>query len=347
MPTLSAADAASLAAGILRALGTPDDLATEVAGSLVGSDLAGHPSHGIVKTCDYADRVERGALVPSGRAEIVRGADGGPLVLVEGHRGFGHPATRLLVETLAARTREQPVCAGGIVNASHTGRLGEWAELAAARGVVLMLATAGLEGANVAGYGAGEPRLGTNPVTFAVPAPDGRHFVLDMATSSIAGAKLGHYARTGLSAPPDSVLDAEGRPTSDARALECGGMLTTFGGHKGYGLSLLVSLLGGCLVGAAADDRSKHGVFALALRPDAFADPDAVSELLSGQLGRMRATRPREGFERVEVPGDYERDSRRRSNGRLDVPDESWAKIAALASSLDVALPTTAETARS
>jgi hydroxycarboxylate dehydrogenase B len=326
---LDAVEAVGFATRVLERLGSPPDVAAAVAAWLIASDLAGHPSHGIVRLNDYARRISRGTLDPAGRAVVVpvpgRTADG-PVVLVDAGRGYGHPAAALLTDELVARARVHGVAVGGVVNVSHTGRLGEWSEQAARADVILFLCYASLDESNVAAYGAREPRLGTNPMTFGVPAAGGDALILDMATSALAGGKIQHHLEAEEPAPPGSLLDRDGNPTTDPSAFLDGGMLLPFGGHKGYGLSLLVSVLAGGVVGQAADDLD-HGVFAVAVDPGCFADRGAVADAVGAQLDRMRRTPPAPGFASVQVPGDYERDRRAAHAGVLDVPDAVWEKL--------------------
>jgi LDH2 family malate/lactate/ureidoglycolate dehydrogenase len=333
---IDAIAASGLAARILQAIGAPEDVAVSVADWLVSSDLSGHPSHGIIRVHDYASRAAKGTLDPRGRPELLdTGRDA--VVLVDAHHGFGHPAAARLVDELATRVGAHGVALGGVIDVSHTGRLGEWSERAARNGVGLFMCYASLDKTNVAAYGAREARLGTNPVTAGVPSPDGRDLILDFATSGLAGGKMQHYMETGAPVPPGFLLDAEGRPTSDPHAFVEGGMLLTFGAHKGYGLSLLASVLAGSVVGERSGDHT-HGLFAIAFDVGAFAGQAAAVANIGRQLERMRSTPPGEGFARVEVPGDHERSSRERLGGVLELPDDGWRHLTELAEQLGVGL---------
>lgn len=333
MTELLVSDARRVATTVLAALGADQTSAAAVAEWLVNSDLAGHPSHGIIRLMDYEWRKSTGDLDPTAKPFITEGTKTGPAVLVDGGGGFGHLAAHELTKAMVERTAETPIVVGGIVNASHTGRLGEWAEQAIAGGVIFCMCTAGLGKGNVAAYGAREPRLGTNPITFGVPASGGDSFVLDYATSQIAGGKIQHLISVGGSTPPGSLIDKDGNPSTDPQDWLDGGMLLPFGGHKGYGLSLFISLLSGCLVGEAAED-SRRGVFAFAIDPGVFTDRERVLESVRRQLERMRGTLPAPGFERVEVPGDFERRNRERWGDRIEIPDTTWSDIVTLAGSL-------------
>jgi LDH2 family malate/lactate/ureidoglycolate dehydrogenase len=337
MTVLGVPAAHRVAATVLGAIGADGPAAAAVARWLVNSDLAGHPSHGIIRLMDYGWRTSTGDLDPTARPRVTDSTSAGPAVLVDGGGGFGHLAADELTRVMVERTAQTPVVIGGVINASHTGRLGEWAEQAVAGGVIFCMCTASLGKGNVAAYGAREPRLGTNPITFGVPATDGDSFILDYATSQIAGGKIQHLISAGKSTPPGSLIDKEGNPSTNPQDWLDGGMLLPFGGHKGYGLSLFISLLSGCLVGQAAGDLSR-GVFAFAIDPGAFADRDQVLSSVRGQLQRMRDTLPAPGFERVEVPGDFERRNRKHWGDRIEIPDATWADILSLADGLGLAV---------
>lgn len=337
MHELTADQAIKAASRILEELGTPSDVADRVAGWLVASDLSGHPSHGIIRVHDYAERIAKGSLDPMGQAAVAPSntevGDSRPVVLVDAAKGYGHPAADLLVRELVKRVRIHGVAVGGIANVSHTGRLGEWSEQAARAGVILFLCDASLDKSNVVAFGAKEARLGTNPLTFGVPATGGEDLIIDFATSGLAGGKMQHYIETGQEVPAGNLLDSDGNPTVDPTAFLNGGMLQTFGGHKGYGLSLLVSVLAGCVVGQAASDLN-HGVFAVAVDPACFAPEANVLDSVKTQLDRMRDTPAAQGVPGVQVPGDFERKARADGGGVLTLPDNGWTNLLELAASL-------------
>jgi uncharacterized oxidoreductase len=330
MPILTAAEAKTLATEVLRNMGASARVADIVAASVVGADLAGHANHGMAKLLDYRSRVDRGDLDPRGEAIVTKGMSSGSVVAVDGARGFGQPAAKLLISTMVDRLGTEPVVVGGLSRASHTGRLGEWSEYATDRGAVALIFSASVSGSGVAAYGAREARLGTNPLAIGIPADGGDGLTLDMLTCAVAGSRLTDLRNRGLPAPSGAILDADGEPTTDPAALLAGGMLTTFGGHKGYGLALVVALLAGGLVGASDPSYRGPGVLALVLRTDLFANAEPVALRLTTELDRMRSTPPRPGFERVDVPGDFERRHRDDADGRVHLTDTVLAQLQGL-----------------
>ena len=310
---------------ILLAAGAPDDIADQLAGWLANSNLAGHPSHGFQRIPEYVGRIFDGAIKPAERPEIVSETD--TTVLLNGNLGFGHFAAELLIREVAAKAKQSRVAVGGMTNVTHIGRLGEWGELGAELGVISFLFMGWEVGAGsiAAPFGGAERRLSTNPLAFGAPAADGDGMLIDIATTASAEGKVRVYRDKGQPVPDDWLLDADGRPTNDPATLYEGGMMLPFGGHKGYAIGAMVSVLGANLVGSAVSEDEGAGGLALAIDPAAFGDPDAVRRGIRTSLERLRHTRPAEGFTEVQVPGDFERASRRAAVGKpLDIPDSTW-----------------------
>ncbi|MDE2899380.1 MAG: Ldh family oxidoreductase, partial [Chloroflexota bacterium] len=237
-------------------------------------------------------------------------------------------AAELLTRVVAANAKESSVAIGGMTNVTHIGRLGEWGELGNELGVIsfLCMGWAGGTADIAAPYGGAEPRVGTLPFTFGAPAAENDGMLIDMATTASAEGKVRVYRDKGLKVPDGWLLDQDGRPTNDPAKLYEGGMLVPFGGHKGYAVGLMVSLLGANLVGTAVEGgENPAGGFALAIDPGAFGDAEDVRRGIRANLQRLRNTRPAPGFTEVQVPGDFERASCRDLAGQpLDIPDSTW-----------------------
>src|SRR4029077_15236890 len=77
--------------------------------------------------------------------------------------------------------------------------------------------------------------------------------ILDMSTCVIAEGKIKVALNKGVKVPHDCILDGEGRPTSDPQTFYASppGAILPFGGHKGYGLSVVAEVLAGALTGGA------------------------------------------------------------------------------------------------
>jgi uncharacterized oxidoreductase len=298
-------------------------MAPQLSQWLANSNLSGHPSHGFQRVPEYVEHVLDKGWVAAARPEVTAETD--TTVLIDGGTGFGHFAADMLTRKLAEKAESKLVAMGGIVRCTHIGRLGEWSELAADLGVLYFMCAGWSKDGPAAPFGGAEGRLVTNPLTFASPAAHGDRMMLDIATTASAEGKIRVFRDSGKPLPEGWILDKEGRPTTDANELYDGGVMLPFGGHKGYGLSVMVSILGGSFVGAAAEGAESSGVFAVAMNPAAFADAKGVLESVRANLERLRDTRPAEGFSEVLVPGDFERRNREKNRSRpIDLPDSTW-----------------------
>jgi uncharacterized oxidoreductase len=177
--------------------------------------------------------------------------------------------------------------------------------------------------------------MSTNPMTFAAPAAgDDEPMIMDFATTASAEGKIRVARDKGVSIPEGQILDKDGRPSVDPNDLYAGGVMLPFGAHKGYGFLLMAEILASNLTGAVEPEIpiSRLGVFAFAIDPDAFGDGKAYHEATSATFGRMRDTRPAEGFSEVLIPGDVERRSRAevRAAG-IELPEATWNDLLATA----------------
>lgn len=314
---------------ILLAIGSTPSHARIVADSLTLANQVGHDSHGLVRILEYVSFVERGLLDPAAHPFTVGQA--GAVVTIDGARGWGQVAAHYAVEQAAAAAEQFGIGVASLRNCNHVGRLGEYAEALAARGLVSLI-WCNADPA-VAPFGGTERRLGTNPLAVGVPAGGDAPFVLDFATAAVAEGKLRVARAAGEAVPEGLVIDATGRPSTDPQAFYDGGALLAFGGHKGYGLSLAIELLGGGLSGnhPAVTERyaAGNGVLVLAMRPGAFQgatfDEDVVDTLAA-----IRSSTPADPDRPVLVPGDVERSVAAQRQSSIPVLDAIWDDVVAL-----------------
>jgi LDH2 family malate/lactate/ureidoglycolate dehydrogenase len=338
VPTVPAAQLLALTRRIFEAAGTPADLADVVADHLISANLAGHDSHGVIRIPSYVQTIRRGALDPAARPRVLQ--DRGPVLLVDGNWAFGQVAARYGIDLAVGRAKEVGVALVGIVRSNHIGRVGEYPTLAAQRGVAAFVTVGGL-GTSVAPFGGRQGALGTNPISFGFPAASHPPFLVDFATSAIAGGKVMVARAKGEPVPPGSLLDAAGEPTLDPNAYFAGGALLPFGGHKGYGLSLVSALFSGVLTQAAHAEgvRGGGGVLMLAIDAGAFGPPERAIADADAAMERIKAVPAAAGVDEVLIPGEPEARSReRRLREGIPVPERTWAEIGETAGPLGVAL---------
>ena len=252
MPNIHSDKLETLATRIFTALGTPEAHARGVATLLVRANLRGHDSHGAIRIPQYAGAIRTGHVNPKSPITVI--AETPVIARLDGGRGFGQVVARRGMEMAIAKAKANGLSAVTLANTTHVGRLADYAEMAAAEGLVGMLWVNAVFGLNVAPWGGAARRLGTNPHAIAVPGDGGPAMVLDFATSVVAEGKMRVKKNRKQQAPPGWFIDAQGRPGTDPEVFygTPPGSLLTAGEHKGYGLSLAVEILGCILSGTGA-----------------------------------------------------------------------------------------------
>ncbi|HLZ07161.1 MAG TPA: Ldh family oxidoreductase, partial [Chloroflexota bacterium] len=284
---------------IVRAMGADDDIALVVARHLVRSNLSGHDSHGVIRIPWYVAETDAGSLAPSARPIVHR--DRGVTALIDAQDGFGHFSTAFALEWAVERAIQHGIAAAAIRHSTHIGRVGEYTERAAARGLISIV-TVGAGGPGVGGmvlYGGREKFFGANPWSIGVPAGERAPMIFDGSTSAVAEGKVRVARAKGIDLPLGCIIDRDGKPTTDPNDFYDGGALLPLGGdvagHKGYGLAMASALLSGLamiddpnptLIGAPMIESEggpkgiMAGVFLTVIDPAAFGDADQYQQLV-------------------------------------------------------------------
>jgi LDH2 family malate/lactate/ureidoglycolate dehydrogenase len=338
---LSSDELYGICMALLRAVGTPEDLAAMVAGGLHGANLAGHDSHGLVRLPMYVRDARDGKIHPTVRAEVVRRH--GATACVSARQGWGQPAARLAAETAAEIAVTQGVGAVILQDSPHVGRMADYVELIAARGQLGMTVTNARP--NVAPFGGRARRLGTDPIAFAMPRSPGRPpIVVDLATSVRAEGKVRVARAAGRTVPAGTLIDAEGRPSVNPEDYYNGGALLPAEGHRGYALAVAIEGLGGILSGMGPAMLPVYGdgngMFVMALEIEAFVAVEQYMRQVEEMAEALEGTPTVPDVERVLLPGQPELLSaeRRRREG-IPIAEVTMAELRELADELDAALP--------
>ena len=327
--TVTAGRLLELAESTLAAAGVRPGHAAAVARALVESNLAGHDSHGVRRLRPYLDFIAAGQVDPAAEPVIAR--EDGATATVDGARGLGQPAALLATEAASRIAREHGVAAVAVSRCAHVGRLGDYTGQLAADG----LAGVALCNADptVAPLGGRERRLGTNPLSIAVPRGDGEPaIVLDWATASLAEGKLAMAMARGESVPDGIVVDADGRASTDPASFYEGGAILPFGAHKGYGLSVVIELLGGLLSGAGVSSLpgydESNGTLIIAIDIGRFTSPERFREQAEAFCTLLARTPRAQDSDEVLVPGELEtRTKRERERTGIPIPGALWREL--------------------
>ena len=337
MPVVAAEALQDLLTAIYRAHGVPADEAEIVAEHQVTSNLVGHDSHGVIRTGLYVGRIDRGDIVPGAPFEVERRTPS--TAVIDGNWGFGFVQTTRATDLGIEMAREHGVAALTIRYQGHMGRLGAYAERAAAAGMIMLLtADSGRGPKSVVPLGGAQARLGTNPLCIGLPT-GGDPLVLDMATSAVAGGKVMLARNQGERLGRGWLVDRDGRPTTDPNDYFAGGALMPMGGdqaHKGFGLSVMVEVLCGLLTGLGfgVSETARHndGNFLALFDVGHFRDLGTFTDDVDGFVAYLKDTPLAEGYDEVIVPGELEARSRRaRQVEGVPVDDTTWAELSALA----------------
>jgi len=335
-----------LARRIFVAAGAPEDLAATTAEHLVKANLSGHDSHGVIRIPAYLRQIDAGRLVPNARPEVVQ--EWPATAVVDGKHTFGQVAAAFAMDVAIRKAETNGIGAVSIRRANHIGRLGHYAEQAAALGYIALISygSAGPNSGHSAPFGGAARHLGTNPLSFGVPGNETTPVVVDFATTVVAEGKIQVARAKHAPLPPGSIVDKEGRPSTNPEDFYAGGMILPAGGHKGYGLSLVTALLGAGLTAERATTEGRGGgVVMVAVHPRALASEDAYTDTIDNPAGTVKQVPPAPGVAEVLLPGEPEANSRaeRQQNG-IPIPEDTWHAIAEAAAQFNIAMPEVAGT---
>lgn len=307
-------------AEVFAGLGLSGEDAGIAAAVLVAADARGIPSHGVARLLRYVHGLEIGLMRVDAVPEVVM--ETGASVVVDARGAMGAPVSARTMQTVIEKARAVGAAFGSVRDSNHFGIAGYYAMMALDHEMIgfAMTNTAAL---GVPTFGR-EPMFGTNPLAFAAPAAEEGAFVLDMATTVVPRGKIEVYNRQDKPLPEGWAVDEHGLPGTDpARILHnltyqvgggilpLGGLGELFGGHKGYGLAVMVDVLCGVLSGSdfgpdIADEPGSHARvshFFGALNIEAFRDPAAFRCDMDRLLRALRTSEPAAGERRVYFAG--------------------------------------------
>ena len=346
MPTFPHGYLEKVAFSIYKAAGVPEEEARTVSKYQVKANLVGHDSHGVILLPSYLDRIKKGHIVPGAPFEVINETP--TTARINGHWGFGFVVTEKAMRMAIEKAKVHNVSAMTVYYQSHVGRLGSYPPLAAEEGMIaLITADSGAGAKQVAPFGGKERRLGTNPLSIAVPSNLDGTLLLDMATSAVASGKIGLARARKKSVPLGWIIDKDGKPTTDPNDFFAGGALLPVGGnlgYKGFGLSVIVEILSSVLTGLGFGDyreqwKARHGIehrhndgcFISVFNVEAFYPLKDFKRDVTDFIKSIKSSKTAEGFNEVLYPGEPEwiTEKKRRSEG-IFIEDGTWERITAL-----------------
>jgi LDH2 family malate/lactate/ureidoglycolate dehydrogenase len=343
---------------MLEHMDVPEEDARITADVLVSADMRGTSSHGVARLRRYVNGLRDGIMIAEPNTKVVN--ETSTTVLIDAGGGLGQPVSYRAMEKAIEKAEAFGSGFATVRNSNHFGIAGYYAMMALGHDCIGISMT-NASPLVVPTFGR-DAMLGTNPISVAAPAGEEWPFVLDMATSTVPRGKLEVYRRLEKPMPSGWATDETGEPTTDTEhvlenlkervgggLLPLGGAGELLGGHKGYGLMLLVDVLCGVLPGAAYSDRvypkdeegnplpSEIGHFFGAWRVDAFRPVAAFKEAMDDLQRRLKNVPKAEGQDRVYIHGEKEYEEAE-ENARKGVPlnPKVAADLRALAEELGV-----------
>jgi uncharacterized oxidoreductase len=339
---------------VLHAAGSSAAEARTVGSNLVLANLTGHDSHGAGMLPRYVDAVLEGGLEPNASARVA--LDTGTLLALDGQRGYGQVIGEQAMQMAIERAREHGSCIMSIARSHHLGRIGHWAEMAVAQGLVAIHFVNVLSRPVVAPWNGADGRFGTNPFCVGVPLAGRDPFILDFATSRVAQGKMRVAHNEGRKVDPGYLIDPFGRPTDDPGVVVVAqkegppgglfGALLPFGEHKGYGLAVACELLGGALTGGGTWHRQAdearavyNGMLTILIDPRRLGTEAAFEQEALAFIDWLRASPPAPGSSGLQTAGEPERASRAaRERDGIRIDPQTWHEIREAAAKVGLAL---------
>jgi len=294
--------------------------------ALLSADVRGIDSHGVARLSGYVRLWEAGRINTKPHIHIIHETPS--TAVVDGDKGLGLVVAPFAMHVAIGKAKNAGSGWVSVQNSNHFGIAGYHAMMALQHDMIGMAMTNA--SALVAPTFSNERMLGTNPIAVAVPAGTEPAFVADMATTTAANGKLEILQRKNMEAPEGWIQDAEGHSTTDAHALKNKGALLPLGSdkehgsHKGYALGSIVDIFSAVLSGAnygpwvppfpayvpMPENQPGKGLghFLGAMRIDAFRKAEDFKKDMDQWIQRFRSAKTIEGYEKVLIPGDPERE---------------------------------------
>lgn len=311
---------------VFKSIGCSDTDASVATTVLLNADVRGIDSHGVARLSGYVRLWEAKRINANPNIKIIHETPS--TATVDGDAGLGLVVAPKAMQIAIDKAKNVGTGWVSVQNSNHFGIAGYHAMMALEHDMIGIAMTNA--SALVAPTFSIEKMLGTNPIAVAIPANEEPAFVADFATTTAANGKLEILQRKNASTPLGWVQDKDGNESTDAHALKSGGALLPLGSdrehgsHKGYALGSIVDIFSAVLSGASYGPWAPPfpayiqmpenmpgkglGHFFGAMRIDAFRPAEEFKSHMDNWIKRFRNAKPANGYDRVLIPGDPERE---------------------------------------
>ena len=314
------------------------------------ANLSGHDSHGVGMLPRYVDAVLEGGLKPNAQVQTV--LDIGSMLTLNGQRGYGQVVGEQAMQLGMSRAKLHGSCIMALGEAHHLGRIGHFAEMAVAEGLVSLHFVNVMSRPTVAPWGGTDGRFGTNPCCIGIPLAGREPFILDFATSRVAQGKMRVAHNQGNQVAPGLLIDEHGQPTTQPGVVvvpQSGGLfgaLMPFGEHKGSGLAVACELLGGALTGGGTWHQPTHAgravtnsMLTILIDPARLGTQASFESEALAFADWVQLSPPAPGVDAVQMAGAPERQARlQRERDGIEIDPITWQEIQAAATKVGVML---------
>ncbi len=307
-------------------LGVPESEAKICADVLIESDLSGIESHGVGRLKMYYDRIKAGVQFVETKIDVIQ--DFNAIAVWDGNHGMGHLISHRAMQSAIDRAKKFGIGCVAVRNSTHFGICGYYARMACDQDMVGLCFTNARP--SIAPLFGVAPMLGTNPICFGAPTNKPYPFIYDAATSISQRGKVEVYARANKPTPEGWAIDKEGKPytdtqqllkdliSGDASMVGLGGMEELTGGHKGYGLAVMVEILSAALQSGSFmeqlhgwDSNGKRvpyklGHLFIAMDISKFTEIEEFKRISGDILTRLQQSPKRPDKDRIWVAGEKE-----------------------------------------
>ncbi|MHB8277115.1 MAG: Ldh family oxidoreductase [Candidatus Humimicrobiaceae bacterium] len=326
--------------------GASEQEAEIVSEEIIEASLMGLDSHGVMRIAQYLEQVKEGLIKPNTAIDVIYET---PIsAIVDCNWNFGMVCARMMTDIVIEKANKNNIAVAASRHCNHMGRLGSYTQRIAQAGLFgFAVVNSSRHGHFVAPFGGAEGRLATN-LSYAVPTY-GDPILLDTSTSMVSEGKIRVLMHQGKELPENCILTSEGRPTNIPEEFykPKKGTILPFGGemgYKGFGLGLLVEILGSTLSGVALTpdgekDKYINGFFVMAINPKIFGIENEIIKNMEALKKYIKSAKPAQGLKGIFMPGELDFTTRaERLTGGIEVADETWKQIVDAAKLFNVVL---------
>jgi LDH2 family malate/lactate/ureidoglycolate dehydrogenase len=296
---------------IYEKMGVPKSHAQLAADTLVQADLWGHQSHGMLRLSWYIARLQSGAMKSKTKTTLI--SDSKSIAVLDGGHGLGQVIAKKAVKEAVTRAKSHGIGVVSVRNSNHFGTCMYFTRMCAKQGTVALLMSNA--GPNMAPWGGMKKKIGTNPISIAVPGGIHGPVVMDMANSGVARGKIYLAEKLGKDIPLGWALDSNGEPTTDPKkAIE--GLILPMAGHKGYVLGAMIDILSGVLSGSGfleqvhgpydPINKSLAGHLLIAMDVSSFQPLENFENSMDKYINSLKESPLAKGHKKIYFPGEIE-----------------------------------------